>query len=286
MQLLGCIFVAQEHEQIRHIHRIESATCLHQNRSVLYSHINRGKSNKKWKVWLVRITNPIHMIIQPTTVLWLWMQMQSPQKPRLQIPLTMLQASKIHSSLTTIRCQRILHQIALPILQAVAPATGQHSRWYGRLWHGCRQILCPHDQWWNGYDQCRRRWNRQQRLFLYEWRYCICGRSGKQWQQCIGLQYLRIHYWRLFPFNRVFQHGTEFRLGSIQCSYILTPSSNISGTTTVTLTDNDENVLLSHETTKSYNSIIVSCPELTIGSTYTLTAGDTSQSITLTSTVN
>ena len=78
----------------------------------------------------------------------------------------------------------------------------------------------------------------------------------------------------------------SFGSDSIQCSYILTPSSNISGTTTVTLTDNDENVLLSHETTKSYNSIIVSCPELTIGSTYTLTAGDTSQSITLTSTVN
>lgn len=78
----------------------------------------------------------------------------------------------------------------------------------------------------------------------------------------------------------------SFGSDSTQCSYILTPSSNISGTTTVTLTDNDENVLLSHETTKSYNSIIVSCPELTIGSTNTLTAGGTSQSITPTSTVN
>lgn len=78
----------------------------------------------------------------------------------------------------------------------------------------------------------------------------------------------------------------SFDSDSTQCTYILTLSSNVSGTTTVTLTDNDENVLLSHETTKSYNSIIVSCPELTIGSTYTLTAGDTSQSITPTSTVN
>lgn len=78
----------------------------------------------------------------------------------------------------------------------------------------------------------------------------------------------------------------SFGSDSTQCTYILTLSSNVSGTTTVTLTDNDENVLLSHETTKSYNSIIVSCPELTIGSTYTLTAGDTSQSITPTSTVN
>lgn len=78
----------------------------------------------------------------------------------------------------------------------------------------------------------------------------------------------------------------SFGSDSTQCTYILTLSSNVSGTTTVTLTDNDENVLLSHETTKSYNSIIVSCPELTIGSTYTLTVGDTSQSITPTSTVN
>lgn len=78
----------------------------------------------------------------------------------------------------------------------------------------------------------------------------------------------------------------SFGSDSTQCSYMLTLSSNTSGTTTVTLTDADGNVLLSHETSKSYNSIIVSCPELEVGSTYTLTAGDTSQSITPTSTVN
>ncbi len=78
----------------------------------------------------------------------------------------------------------------------------------------------------------------------------------------------------------------SFSSDSTQCSYMLTLSSNTSGTTTVTLTDADGKVLLSHETSKSYNSIIVSCPELEVGSTYTLTAGDTSQSITPTSTVN
>lgn len=78
----------------------------------------------------------------------------------------------------------------------------------------------------------------------------------------------------------------SFGSDSTQCTYILTLSSNVSGTTTVTLTDADGNVLLSHGTSKSYNSVIVSCPELTVGSTYTLTAGDTSQSITPTSTVN
>ena len=78
----------------------------------------------------------------------------------------------------------------------------------------------------------------------------------------------------------------SFSSDSTQCSYMLTLSSNTSGTTTVTLTDADGNVLLSHETSKSYNSIIVSCPELEVGSTYTLTTGDTSQSITPTSTVN
>lgn len=78
----------------------------------------------------------------------------------------------------------------------------------------------------------------------------------------------------------------NFGSDSTQCSYMLTLSSNTSGTTTVTLTDADGKVLLSHETSKSYNSIIVSCPELEVGSTYTLTTGDTSQSITPTSTVN
>ena len=78
----------------------------------------------------------------------------------------------------------------------------------------------------------------------------------------------------------------SFSSDSTQCSYMLTLSSNTSGTTTVTLTDADGRVLLSHETSKSYNSVIVSCPELEVGSTYTLTAGDTSQSITPTSTVN
>lgn len=78
----------------------------------------------------------------------------------------------------------------------------------------------------------------------------------------------------------------SFSSDSTQCSYMLTLSSNTIGTTTVTLTDADGNVLLSHETSNSYNSVIVSCPELEVGSTYTLTAGDTSQSITPTSTVN
>lgn len=78
----------------------------------------------------------------------------------------------------------------------------------------------------------------------------------------------------------------SFSSDSTQCSYMLTLSSNTSGTTTVTLTDADGRVLLSHETSKSYNSVIVSCPELEVGSTYTLTAGDTSQNITPTSTVN
>lgn len=78
----------------------------------------------------------------------------------------------------------------------------------------------------------------------------------------------------------------SFSSDSTQCSYMLTLSSNTSGTTTVTLTDADGKVLLSHETSKSYNSIIVSCPELEVGSTYTLTAGDTNRSITPTSTVN
>lgn len=103
---------------------------------------------------------------------------------------------------------------------------------------------------------------------------------------CTGLRHLRNHYKWLLPVNRILRHGAELQLGFYQCSYMLTLSSNTNGTTTVVLTDADGNVLLSHETSKSYNSVIVSCPELEVRSTYTLTAGGTSQSITPTSTVN
>ncbi len=52
---------------------------------------------------------------------------------------------------------------------------------------------------------------------------------------------------------------------------------------TLTLTDSDGNVLVTWESNKSYACVVISCPELTVGSTYTLTVGSSSTEITMTS---
>ena len=49
----------------------------------------------------------------------------------------------------------------------------------------------------------------------------------------------------------------------------------------VTLSDSEGNVLLSETVTCSFSSIIISCPELTVGGTYTLSFGDMQETITI-----
>ena len=44
-------------------------------------------------------------------------------------------------------------------------------------------------------------------------------------------------------------------------------------------------MLLSYTPAKSYNSVVISCPKLTSGETYTLLAGDTTTTVTLDSLV-
>lgn len=47
----------------------------------------------------------------------------------------------------------------------------------------------------------------------------------------------------------------------------------------ISLTDSSENELVSWTTDKEYTSVIVSCPEITEGEAYTLTAGNSTQKI-------
>lgn len=76
----------------------------------------------------------------------------------------------------------------------------------------------------------------------------------------------------------------NFASSSTQGSMLVTVSSTmISGD--VTLQDADGNTLLSYTPAKSYNSIVISCPKLTKGETYTLLAGDTTTTVTLDSLV-
>lgn len=49
---------------------------------------------------------------------------------------------------------------------------------------------------------------------------------------------------------------------------------------TITLTDSEGNTILTQDTSKTYNCVIISCPELKEGSTYTLTTASTSQEFT------
>lgn len=73
----------------------------------------------------------------------------------------------------------------------------------------------------------------------------------------------------------------SFSDDSEQCSYMIKLDTMVEAdSSTLTLTGAEGVVLLSHTTNKSYNCVIVSCPELTSGATYTLTTGSSSQEIT------
>ena len=76
----------------------------------------------------------------------------------------------------------------------------------------------------------------------------------------------------------------NFSNSSTQGSMLVTVSASmISGE--ITLQDSNGNSLLSYTPAKSYNSVVISCPKLTSGETYTLLAGDTTTTVTLDSLV-
>jgi hypothetical protein len=59
-----------------------------------------------------------------------------------------------------------------------------------------------------------------------------------------------------------------------------TSSQNEAGTEIV-LTDNDGNKLIEWTMEKRYNSVVISCPEIVDGGTYTVTMGDNSTEVTM-----
>ena len=76
----------------------------------------------------------------------------------------------------------------------------------------------------------------------------------------------------------------NFSSSSEQGTIMVTVDSAASGST-ITLTDSSGKELLSWQADKDFTSAIVSCPEITEGSTYTLTAGDSTTEITMDSLV-
>lgn len=70
----------------------------------------------------------------------------------------------------------------------------------------------------------------------------------------------------------------NFGTDSTQYSYMTTLESTVEEVpSTITLTDSEGNTILTQDTSKTYNCVIISCPELKEGSTYTLTTASTSQ---------
>ena len=72
----------------------------------------------------------------------------------------------------------------------------------------------------------------------------------------------------------------NFGDGSAQGSILLSVGQQEAGTT-LTLADADGTVLLEWQPAKSYNTVVLSCPGLVDGGTYTVTAGDSAQTVTL-----
>lgn len=77
----------------------------------------------------------------------------------------------------------------------------------------------------------------------------------------------------------------NFGTGSTQCA-ILTdlPSSQTAGTT-VTVTDSSGREIAAFTPEKTYQSVLISTPELTVGETYTITAGNETVTVELTDTL-
>lgn len=72
----------------------------------------------------------------------------------------------------------------------------------------------------------------------------------------------------------------NFSASSTQGAILLSVGSQTAGTE-VTLTDESGNVLLSGTGKKDFNAVLLSCPELEAGKTYTVTAGESTQQITM-----
>lgn len=72
-----------------------------------------------------------------------------------------------------------------------------------------------------------------------------------------------------------------FSESSAQCSVLYTLSGSGAAGTEVSLTDSDGNVLVAFTPEKAYQSVVLSCPGMKQGGTYTLNAGGQSEEITL-----
>ena len=76
-----------------------------------------------------------------------------------------------------------------------------------------------------------------------------------------------------------------FSDSSSQYSILHNFSTTLSESDAVTLKDSDGNTLVAYTPAKAYQSVVISCPDMEKGQTYTLSAGSQSESLTLSSVV-
>jgi len=77
--------------------------------------------------------------------------------------------------------------------------------------------------------------------------------------------------------------GVQENFGSSSTQGAMRLSASGSSGDTITLKDSSGNVLVSYTCSSSYSCVLISCPSLTTGSTYTVTYGSNSTSVTLSS---
>ena len=77
------------------------------------------------------------------------------------------------------------------------------------------------------------------------------------------------------------QMAESFGSTSTQCSVLCNLQTGTETGTTLTLRDSDGNVLLSYEVPYAFTSVNISCPEMKLGETYTISVGETEETVTL-----
>ena len=75
--------------------------------------------------------------------------------------------------------------------------------------------------------------------------------------------------------------GMAQSFGTNSTQGVMTVSSSGSASDNIELTDSSGKKLLSFTADKAFSCIIISCPEIEEGETYTVTAGNSSQSVTM-----
>ena len=77
------------------------------------------------------------------------------------------------------------------------------------------------------------------------------------------------------------QMAEGFGSSSTQCSVLYNLQTGAEAGTTLTLRDSDGNVLMSYEVPNAFTSVNISCPEMELGETYTISVGETEETVSL-----